>query len=363
MMQIKTITCHDVYNLGASLQAYALAAYLKDCKHDVQIIDYKPDYLSYHYSLTWVPNPKFDHPFIRQAYLLAKLPGRLKAKRSLRKKRFDAFRNEYLSLTAQRYSSIEALQRNCPEADAYIAGSDQIWNPIFQNGKDPAFFLEFAPNNKKKISYAASFSVDDLDKMDTERILPWLKRMDAISVRETSGVTLLDRMGLDGVQVVDPVFLLKKEQWEDIAICPDMKGYILVYDFDNSSLVHSIASTLANKTGKKIVSVFPMDIADQVWSDIGPQEFLGAILNADCVISNSFHATAFSLIFQKDFYVVNRKENINTRMRDLLGSLSLSDRLISKLPEDKDPLDWDAVQEKLDAQISVSKIFLRDQIT
>ena len=362
-MKIKTITCHDVYNLGASLQAYALAKYLKTCNHDVQIIDYKPDYLSRHYSLTWVPNPRFDRPILRQAYLLAKLPGRLKARKSLRKRRFDAFREAYLPLTAQRYASADELQANCPDADVYIAGSDQIWNPVFRNGKDPAFFLKFVPDNKKKISYAASFSVDELSQEDSERILPWLRRLDAISVREPSGVALLSNMGLSGTQVMDPVFLLPKEQWKDIAICPDRKDYILVYDFDNSVLVRNIATALAEQTGKKIISVFPMNGADQVWSDMGPREFLGAILNADCVISNSFHATAFSLIFQKDFYVVNREEKINTRMRDLLGSLSLSERLISVLPDEEAPLIWHNIKEKLDSQIAVSKAFLRDQIT
>lgn len=360
-MKIKTITCHDVYNLGASLQAYALAAYLKDCGHDVQIIDYKPDYLSRHYSLTWVPNPSYDRPIIRQAYLLAKLPGRLKARRSLRKKNFDSFREAYLPLTAQRYTNADELQTDCPEADVYIAGSDQIWNPVFPNGKDPAFFLKFASDDKKKISYAASFSVDALSQEYSKRILPWLKRLDAISVRENSGVALLADMGLAGTQVMDPVFLLAKEQWGDIAICPDMKDYILVYDFDNSALVRSIANALAKKTGKKIVSVFSMDGADQVWSDMGPREFLGAVLNADIVVSNSFHATAFSLIFQKEFYVINREEQINTRMRDLLASVSLDGRVISDAPE-KGRVDWSAVQPKVDDLVSKSKAFLSDNI-
>jgi hypothetical protein len=99
IMRIRTITCHDVYNLGAGLQAYALAAYLKAEGHDVQIIDYKPDYLSRHYQLGYVPNPRFDRPLVRQAYLLAKLPGRMKALLGKRKKHFDLFRKQYLPVT------------------------------------------------------------------------------------------------------------------------------------------------------------------------------------------------------------------------------------------------------------------------
>lgn len=359
-MQIKTITCHDVYNLGASLQAYALAEYLKDCGHDVQIIDYKPAYLSRHYSLSWVANPKFDRPLVRQAYLLAKLPGRLRARKSLRKQRFDDFRRDLLPLTHRRYESVEELRERYPEADLYIAGSDQIWNPVFPNGKDPAFFLEFVPGEKRKISYAASFSVDELEAVDQKRMQPWLERLDAISVREISGVKLLAKMGLQGVQVMDPVFLLDKERWETLAVRPDTDGYILVYDFDGSDRVREMARQLAERTGKRIVSVFPMGGASEVWFDMGPREFLGAILNADCVLSNSFHATAFSLIFHKEFYVVNREEKINTRMRDLLEGLSLGERLISCIPDQLSGPDWETVQGSLEEMIARSKTFLKE---
>lgn len=360
-MKIKTITCHDVYNLGASLQAYALAACLKSCGHDVQIIDYKPDYLSGHYSLTAVSNPRFNRPILRELYLLAKLPRRLKARKSLRKQRFDAFRRAYLPLTERRYTSAEELRANCPEADVYIAGSDQIWNPVFPNGKDPAFFLEFAPVEKRKLSYAASFSVDALSEADRTRMQPWLSRLDAISVRESSGVDLLKDMGLAGTQVMDPVFLLEKEAWESLAACPDTRDYILVYDFDNSALIRKLAAAIAKQTGKKIISVFPLEGAAEVWSDMGPREFLGAIRNADVVLSNSFHATAFSLIFQKEFYVVNRTEKINTRMRDLLASVALDGRLISDIPE-AETVDWSAVQPQVENLVARSKAFLLDNI-
>ena len=89
-MRIRIITCHDVYNAGASLQAYALMQYLKDCGHEVKIIDYKPDYLSRHYSLKAVNNPEYDRAGIREIYLLVKMPGRIKKLFSKRKYRFAA---------------------------------------------------------------------------------------------------------------------------------------------------------------------------------------------------------------------------------------------------------------------------------
>ena len=97
------------------------------------------------------------------------------------------------------------------------------------------------------------------------------------------------------------------------------------------------------------------------WTDIGPLEFLGAVLNADIVLSNSFHATAFSLIFQKNFYVVNRAEHINTRMQDLVGDLGLSNRLISVPPEKIIPVDYAAAVPRLEQKIATSKAYLTVQ--
>ena len=360
-MIIKTITCHKVYNLGASLQAYALAAYLQGRGHEVQIIDYQPLYLR-HYRLTGVPNPRFDKPFLRETYQIAKFPGRLYDRlTSKRKRAFDRFTAEYLPVTQTTYSDIVALRANPPEADLYIAGSDQIWNPLFRNGKDSAFFLDFVPEGKRRISYAASFAVEALEKQDADRMKPWLEQLDAVSVRESSGVALLADMGINGVQVVDPVFLLPKESWERLAVQLPMRDYILVYDFDNNPKVKEIAQVISRKTGKKIVSLFPVDWADAVWADAGPCEFLGAVQNAGIVLSNSFHATAFSLIFQKDFYVVNRTEGINARMKDMVGDLGLADRLICTVPAAITAIDYPNVVPLLEKKIIASKDYLTAQ--
>lgn len=211
-MRIRIITCHDVYNAGASLQAYALMQYLKDCGHEVKIIDYKPDYLSRHYSLKAVNNPEYDRAGIREIYLLVKMPGRIKKLFSKRKYRFDAFRKNALELTDTTYRTCEEL-KNIEEADLYLAGSDQIWNPIFPNGKDPAFFLQFTEKGRRA-SYAASFAVDALKEEDRQRMKEWLKSFDAVSVREQTGAALVKQMGLQSQRNCDPVFLLKQCQWK-----------------------------------------------------------------------------------------------------------------------------------------------------
>lgn len=291
-MRIRIITCHDVYNAGASLQAYALMQYLKDCGHEVKIIDYKPDYLSRHYSLKAVNNPEYDRAGIREIYLLVKMPGRIKKLFSKRKYRFDAFRKNALELTDTTYRTCEEL-KNIEEADLYLAGSDQIWNPIFPNGKDPAFFLQFTEKGRRA-SYAASFAVDALKEEDRQRMKEWLKSFDAVSVREQTGAALVKQMGLQSQRNCDPVFLMKQCQWKKILPETETnKKYVLLYDFDKNCVAEEIAEKISKKTKTEIWSVFKTEICDKVCADIGPLEFVNLILNAEAVVSNSFHTSVY----------------------------------------------------------------------
>ena len=362
-MQIKTITCHDVYNAGASLQAYALATYLRNQGHDVEIIDYKPDYLSKHFSFTAINNPIYDRPFIRLLYLLAKFPSRLCAFGGRRKKRFDNFTRTYLPLTSHRYHSFDDLCQHCPPADVYIAGSDQIWNPIFPNGKDPSFFLQFVHSNKTRISYAASLSVDDLSPEDSARMTPWLKGLTSISVREPGSVSLLNRLGISSISVCDPVFLLSKEEW--LKLIPSENStppYVLVYDFDGNPMIRQAAEKLSKEHGLKIFTLQKLGYGDRYIADAGPLEFLHLIKNASVVLSNSFHATAFSIIFEREFYVFDRSDKINSRMRDLLCSLDLYHRYKNDVSFSNPPLSFSTANHLLQLQIEFSKNFLQGAV-
>lgn len=356
-MKICTITCHDVYNVGASLQAYALQTYLKSLGHDVRIIDYKPDYLSQHYRLDIVSNPKYDKPFLRQVYLLAKLPGRLRM--LPRKKAFDEFTAKYLTLT-KRYTSHAELTTDPPEADVYLAGSDQIWNPLFRNGKDPAFYLDFVQRGLRA-SYAASFAVDAFPEDLRHVTAQYLSRLDHIAVRENSGLGILQSLGIRNAEtVLDPVFLLDKAQWASMAQLPEKaeKPYLLVYDFDNSPAVRMLAERIARERNLKIYSVFQLPYAERCFALSGPQAFLGLVQQADFVLSNSFHATAFSAIFEREFAVVERTEKINTRMRDLTALLGVPERMLSVESSVPSAMDWNDVHHRLAAGIAGSKAYI-----
>ena len=362
-MKIKTITCHDVYNVGASLQAYALVTYLNSLGHNAEIIDYKPEYLNRHYPLWGGASSKYDKPVIRVLYSLAKLPGRLKAKSSKRKREYDIFKEKYLPVTTHRYVTNEELKNDPPRADVFFAGSDQIWNTKFPNGKDPAFFLDFVPDGAIRASYAASFAVSDIENEWKNIIRKRLEKLDFIAVREKSGVKIIQDLGIDrSVQVSDPVFLLSCSQWEKIAVKPDLEEpYILVYDFDGNSMMEQLARKIATEGNCRIYSVLPCEYADRCFDQEGPLVFLGLIQNAQWILSNSFHATAFSIIFQKDFYVFMRHEGINTRMQDLMQDLGLSSRLVSNDSVNKlvvSSIDYQPIEEKRESMATYSKKYI-----
>uniref|UniRef100_UPI004048915B polysaccharide pyruvyl transferase family protein n=1 Tax=Mariniflexile sp. TaxID=1979402 RepID=UPI004048915B len=350
-MKIKTITCHEVYNHGASLQEYALLKYLETLGHEVETIHYKPPYLSNHFKLWLVSNDFFNKNIIlKSIYLLLKLPQKLINLK--RKRKFDEFSTKYIKSTKELYRSNEELKLNVPEADAYICGSDQIWNSFFENGKDPAFYLDFVPGNKLKISYAASFAIDSLEDEVKNFVKEKVSKLDFISVRESSGKEILNNLGFTQVHhVLDPVFLLEVDEWSNLIEKPIInKDYIFVYDFDSNPLIKIFVKKQAKKYNYKIVSVnFNIKYADYNFYLAGPQTFISLVRDAKFVVSNSFHAVAFSVIFKKQFTVFDRFEKINTRMRDFVSLFDIKNVLITT------PIEC----EKYDYEINYNKVDLK----
>lgn len=328
-MKIKTITCHEVYNHGASLQVYALQTYLEDLGHDVEIIDYKPPYLCRHYNLWLVGNPFwYKYIILRIIYVLLKLPKRLISLK--RKRAFDKFTKEYLKITSHRYQSNEELKADCPKADVFIAGSDQIWNCLFPNGKDPAFYLDFVSKEKVKASYAASFAGSTLDQEYHDMVKERVNYLDYVSVRESSGLDILKKIGINkGYQVLDPVFLLDKTYWDHLATEFYSEDYLFVYDFEGSEQIKNICLRIAKERKLKIYSInCTSSYVDKKFIYSGPEIFLSLIKHSKYVVSNSFHGTAFALLFEKEFVVIERSEGINARMIDLLNNLAIPERIL-----------------------------------
>ncbi len=367
-LKISTITCHNVYNYGATLQEYALLHFLQSLGYDAQTINYKPPYLSGHFDLWRISNPSLNFFPVKYLYLLLKLPGRFINLK--RKKRFDIFEQKYIRTTNQQYHSNEEIKKNLPISDVYICGSDQIWNPVFSNGKDPAFYLDFVPDNKKKLSYAASIATNQIPDNLKDFVKEKVERLDAISVRETSAVTILNQLGIENIsQVMDPVFLLDKNEWEKLTDQNQQfdEPYLLIYDADKNPNIKYLAQKLAQKYHWNIYTLSQgINYADKSFYHYGPEIFLSLIKNAKFIISNSFHAVAFSMIFQKQFVVFDRKENINNRMRDIVNLLDLDNIMLfydEKREDINFKIDYIEISKKLDFYIEKSKTFLKNTLS
>ena len=192
-----------------------------------------------------------------------------------------------------------------------------------------------------------------------------LQSLDYISVRERSGLTILEELGITGgVKVMDPVFLLDKGTWEKLLDNKEKpRGkYIFVYSFEGEALIRDCALALSKETGYRIFTLQNLGYGNQSYESAGPIEFLNLIYYAEYVLSNSFHATAFSIIFQKKFWVFNRKENINSRMQDLTEMLGISERMIAQIDDfckqiNKE-LPYENIDKKLLREVRASKEYI-----
>ncbi len=203
------------------------------------------------------------------------------------------------------------------EYDAFITGSDQVWNYTWYS---PAYFLDFVPSTKIKISYAASLGLDTLTEKQREIMRNSLKDFTAVSVREEKAVDLIkDLSPVQPVCVLDPTLLLEREDWENIAKeYPIQEKYLFCYFLGDNKKSRNLAKQYAKKTHLKIVTIANVStiafLEDKSFGDIllknvSPEQFLWLVKNAECIFTDSFHAVVFSSIFEKQYFVFNRESN------------------------------------------------------
>lgn len=364
-MIIKTLTTYNVYNYGASLQAYALMTYIKQKGHEVEIINYQPEYLRRKYDYKWVnPESKMSKFLItRCAYRILKYLQRQTTLK--RKKAFDEFTKTQLSQTSISYLDHSELKKNPPEADLFIVGSDQVWNVFYETGRDDAFFLDFVTKGNKA-SYAASFSYLNIDNENKKRIELLLHDFKAVSIREFQGLDFLKEIGINATWVLDPVFLLSKKEWKSFMPTYNKKEkYLLIYDFEGNKSLKSFAKKYAETYNLKIYSIndtYPRLYADKNFNNAGPKEFLTLIYNCDAFISNSFHGTAFSIIFNKPVFVFNRhRHKVNSRMESLMMLFELEECIepdINKIKNYQDVFNFEKINDIIKSEKKKSIEFI-----
>lgn len=364
-MKIGIITFHCSYNYGSALQAYALQTYLKKNGFDAQIINYVDlvnfeDYQLFRKSLY----RKKIKSLIGDLYYL--LPN-LKRKRS-----FNRFSDSYFDLTKRRYTDLSGMSELNDAFDTFICGSDQIWNINCTKGANPAFFLAFADNDKRKIAYAPSIAEKDIDFRKNKEVISYLRDFDYISVRENSFVDMLKEItGKDVVPAVDPTLLLEKADYEKILKAPEIKksalrgGYIFAYTLEENPKLNDYVNDLSQKYNLTVIYIDKktkhcFKNAVNAYG-VSPDEFLSLVKNARYIVTNSFHATVFSVIFNKRF-VVFPTEKSGSRMSDFLGDLGLDGRLYNEKTDINKEIDFADAEERL-AQMSLkSKKFLENSL-
>lgn len=340
-MKTLTITLHDTDNCGSSLQAFALQHFLITHGIDNKIIDYVPSYTLNNGSpfKTFIRNIIF-----RKSYLQ-------------RRKKFQNFINKNLKLSKRKYKTYQELKNNPPQADIYITGSDQLWNNSYACGNDPAFYLGFINNeNTKKISYAVSIGKGNVNANDLKLVKEYGNDFKWISLREKINVGDVEKVvnKVPVVHVCDPVLLNDAKEYDKIKkfrIIEDK--YILVYvaqAIDKLEL-NRIVKEIAKKDGLKIVFIGTYRSkcdCDFHIKDMDPGDFLSLIYNAEYIISNSFHATMFSLIYNKQFIVILPKENGN-RISEILELTNLEDHVLGRFVNIPyiSTKQWVSVNEKL----------------
>ena len=344
-MKIGVITIEQVGNYGAELQCYATQKVLQNIGCDAEIIDYCY-YKDYRYKDSKMSEPFVPMTFMERIFYVLKyrIVNRFVDKVLLlfnsniarRNSRFAAFHADNTKMS-RKYMSMPELYEASMDYDIFVTGSDQVWNPGAQSSIEP-YFLTFAPDSARKISFAASFGVSEIEPNLRERYKEYLSRYDFISVREQNACDMVKQVvGKDAECVLDPTLLLTKDEWMKVARQYDNvpERYVLVYTLFESPAIFSLAKKVAKENGisvlritKRAYFVSHIEGISNI-SDAGPAEFVSIIAGADYVVTDSFHGTAFSINFGIPFLaIVSSKNNNNSRMESLLKVVGLSGRMV-----------------------------------
>lgn len=332
-MKVYTVTFNSNVSFGARLQAYALAIFLND-QNDIEC-----EILNYYYpgwKISWklFPKPKSFRDLLKNIYLALHVREVIEIKKKQRM--FREFVSKCMPVAKEKYDRTKLLQ-SPPLADAFVCGSDQVWN--LTRTRDLTFFLDFVKKGTaKKLSYAASIS-EPWTKEDIEIVKPWLNEFDGLSIREEGNLPQLREVLPDKnpIVVCDPVFLLSKQEWESFSstqLCPQ-EPYIFCYFIGADSLVIEIVAKIKKLLGYKVVYLqLNLNARDHFHSDktiiaADPKDFVGLIKNASFVVTNSFHASAFSLLFRKNFVSIPRKKD-NERIKSLIKVFKISDVFMTR---------------------------------
>ena len=327
-MKIKVITRHAPSNYGSLLQAMATIQVIESLGHQCEIIDYrKKNEIGIKGILTtlqnkpsWEKNPIKKYLYIALRYPEEKIAAIL----------FEKMRSKYLKMTSRCYriNDLKTLT-----ADIFMTGSDQVWAPLLDGNYDKAYFLNFASPNSRKVAYAASFGKTQFSEKVIKDYKHLLSQYNAITVRESHAVKLLQDWNIECEgQVLDPTLLLDAQQWSKYITKEIKSKYVLIYEIHNNPLLDDYAKRFSKHMGLQLIRVSPSlhQITRGGKMIFCPSlgTFLSYIKNAQYIITDSFHGTAFAINFNKEFIEILPNNKTGSRNQSLLQLTGLEDRII-----------------------------------
>ena len=354
MKKINIVTFQNALNYGAALQTYALNKFLCEKYPDYVIkdIDYRNKRISNSYKLI-TPIRKN----VIKWFFLVLNDIKNFSKNYKRMKSFKNFLNSNINFTSP-YKSEKYLKNNYPDSDILITGSDQVWSTIIVGELSDIYTLNFGDKNTKRISYAASVGNANIILENKEDFKNKLSRLDFISVREEDAKGQLQKISNRHIEVVlDPTLLLKKDDWQHLLgnISSYGEKYILAYVVQPDLEYIKIVNDLSEKTGLKVIHFEKTNpgynnVIKSAYTE-GPLEFVNYIKNAEYVVATSFHATVFSIIYNKNFFIVPNKKT-GARVINLLDKVGIKGRTFYNFNEFKNidfklKTDWNGVNNKL----------------
>lgn len=361
-MKISVVTLHAVVNYGSALQSYATQKIFESLGLETEIVDYRREPVLF---------KSLSKRIFEKASLSSKVKSVLMYPSSKKGRQvFDEFLDSHINQTKQRYTYDEDFEKYPIDADIYCTGSDQVWNSSWHKETPKPFYLNFAPEGKKKIAFSASFGKETLEEWEKPEIKELLSSYHAISIRETSGVEIAKELGFDNaVHILDPTMVLDPKYWYELSEERLVKEkYVFIYQLCNNAEMDKYAVEFAKKKGLKLVRLcIRYDMLRKPGKGIvlPPVEgFLSLIRHAEYVLTDSFHCTAFSIDFHKQF-VSFYPNAYGSRLESVVNMVGYPERLIKDYSNfeiaDK-PIDFEKVDEILTSKRKDAMNFLKEAI-
>ena len=364
------------HNYGSLLQTYAMQQYLNSNDFSNEIIKYsEKNYLRRLLRFTNLNYTRSKFKLTYRNFYLKIFYREVNARLKQRSIKFEQFKNENLFFSTL-ITNRTRLKKIIKNYDIALLGSDQVLHP--SNLLMNYFNLNFVPLSIKKIGYAPSFGVSSIPKCQKNRTKAYLNSFNHLSIRENVGQGIVRDLVKREVPVVcDPTLLVSISVWEGLIDNNKLikEDYIFCYFLGNNEHHRVFADDLKKVTGLKLVTLkyldefvkYDLKFGDYSPFDIGPKEFVNLISKASYVLTDSFHASIFSILFQRKFFTFNRFSNknntsTNSRIYSLLGQLNLKDRLISGLESADElymlPIDYNHVNRNIDEIRGLSEEFI-----